>query len=161
MNPTDNQAAANQAARKAADERARATNRAADEAADAVNKAKDDAARLTNRAADQIARAATKSLDEPSSLQTERQRWPEMSFLCTRLLASLSWSLDRHTKPEAIFYAEQRLVKKRELNCWRKMRMMSGLRKVEMSGFLSGRGPYGNGANHFEPTRTASLASTV
>jgi hypothetical protein len=35
--------------------------------------------------------------------------------------------------------------------CRRKMRM-SGLCKVEMSAFMEGRGPYGNGANHFEPT---------
>src|ERR1700675_2911624 len=39
------------------------------------------------------------------------------------------------------------------LFCRSKMRM-SGLSKVEMSAFMGGRGPYGNGANCFEPTRT-------
>src|ERR1700688_3697347 len=37
--------------------------------------------------------------------------------------------------------------------CRSKMRM-SGLSKVEMSAFMGGRGPHGNGANCFEPTRT-------
>src|SRR6202050_2672181 len=40
--------------------------------------------------------------------------------------------------------------------CRRKMRM-SGLCKVEMSAFMDGRGPHGNGANHFEPTRTGPI----
>jgi len=30
---------------------------------------------------------------------------------------------------------------------------MSGLCKVEMSAFMDGRGPHGDGANHFEPTQ--------
>src|SRR6201982_2351218 len=34
---------------------------------------------------------------------------------------------------------------------------MSGLCKVEMSGFMDGRGPHGDGANRFEPTRTGPL----
>src|SRR5258708_33262315 len=37
------------------------------------------------------------------------------------------------------------------LPCRLKMRM-SGLCKVEMSAFMVGRGPHGNGANHLEPT---------
>src|SRR6267378_6472693 len=41
--------------------------------------------------------------------------------------------------------------------CRRKMRM-SGLCKVEMSAFMVGRGPYGNGANRLEPTRTGPTA---
>src|ERR1700683_4993088 len=44
--------------------------------------------------------------------------------------------------------------------CRRKMRM-SGLCKVEMSAFMDGRGPHGNGANHFEPTRTGSIESVA
>src|ERR1700722_2266721 len=35
---------------------------------------------------------------------------------------------------------------------------MSGCSKVEMSGFMDGRGPHGNGANGLESTRTGSLA---
>src|SRR5260370_22401077 len=35
---------------------------------------------------------------------------------------------------------------------------MSGLSKVEMSAFIGGRGPYGNGANRLEPTRTGPAA---
>lgn len=38
---------------------------------------------------------------------------------------------------------------------------MSGLSKVEMSGFMGGRGPHGNGENRFEPTRTGSFASVA
>src|SRR6266478_9810724 len=41
--------------------------------------------------------------------------------------------------------------------CRRKMRM-SGLCKVEMSAFMGGRGPHGNGANRLEPTRTGPTA---
>src|ERR1700683_198725 len=44
--------------------------------------------------------------------------------------------------------------------CRRKMRM-SGLCKVEMSAFMDGRGPHGNGANHFEPTRTGAIESVA
>src|ERR1700693_3687119 len=44
--------------------------------------------------------------------------------------------------------------------CRRKVRM-SGLCKVEMSAFMEGRGPHGDGANHFEPTRTGPLESVV
>jgi hypothetical protein len=44
--------------------------------------------------------------------------------------------------------------------CRRKMRM-SGLCKVEMSAFMDGRGPHGNGANHFEPTRTGPIESVA
>src|SRR5712692_5254131 len=42
-------------------------------------------------------------------------------------------------------------------SCRCKMRM-SGLSKVEMSGFIGGRGPHGNGANRLEPTRTGPTA---
>src|SRR6266702_4727878 len=38
-----------------------------------------------------------------------------------------------------------------------KMRM-SGLCKVEMSAFMGGRGPHGNGANRLESTRTGPAA---
>src|SRR5258708_3100860 len=38
---------------------------------------------------------------------------------------------------------------------------MSGLCKVEMSAFMEGRGPHGNGANHFEPARTGPLESVA
>src|SRR6266850_1006814 len=38
---------------------------------------------------------------------------------------------------------------------------MSGLCKVEMSAFIDGRGPYGNGANHLEPTRTGPIESVA
>src|SRR6202522_3290805 len=38
---------------------------------------------------------------------------------------------------------------------------MSGLCKVEMSAFMESRGPHGNGANHFEPTRTGPLESVA
>src|ERR1700693_232459 len=44
--------------------------------------------------------------------------------------------------------------------CRRKMRM-SGLCKVERSAFMDGRGPHGNGANHFEPTRTGPIESVA
>jgi hypothetical protein len=44
--------------------------------------------------------------------------------------------------------------------CRRKMRM-SGLCNVEMSAFMDGRGPHGNGANHFEPTRTGPIESVA
>src|SRR5882762_6769824 len=38
---------------------------------------------------------------------------------------------------------------------------MSGLCKVEMSAFMDGRGAHGNGANHFEPTRTGPIESVA
>src|SRR5580658_5191037 len=38
---------------------------------------------------------------------------------------------------------------------------MSGLCKVEMSAFMDGRGPYGNGANRVEPTRTGPIESVA
>ncbi len=38
---------------------------------------------------------------------------------------------------------------------------MSGLSKVEMSGFMGGGGPHGNGAHRFESTRTGPLASVA
>jgi hypothetical protein len=38
---------------------------------------------------------------------------------------------------------------------------MSGLCKVEMSAFMDGRGPHGNGANHVEPTRTGPIESVA
>jgi hypothetical protein len=41
---------------------------------------------------------------------------------------------------------------RRETRCRCKMRM-SGLSKVEMSAFIGGRGPHGNGANRFETRR--------
>src|SRR5437588_9959219 len=44
--------------------------------------------------------------------------------------------------------------------CRRKMRM-SGLCKVEMSAFMDVRGPHGDGANHFEPTRTGPIESAA
>src|SRR6267154_529342 len=51
-------------------------------------------------------------------------------------------------------------VKIRCQMCRRKMRM-SGLCKVEMSAFMDVRGPHGDGANHFEPTRTGSIESVA
>src|SRR5438874_13685445 len=45
-------------------------------------------------------------------------------------------------------------------SCRRKMRM-SGLCKVEMSAFMDVRGPHGDGANHFEPTRTGPIESAA
>src|SRR6266704_5853941 len=44
-------------------------------------------------------------------------------------------------------------VKNQRGDCRCKMRM-SGLSKVEMSAFIGGRGPHGNGANRLAPTRT-------
>src|SRR5882724_12442150 len=41
----------------------------------------------------------------------------------------------------------------KEYGCRCKMRM-SGLSKVEMSAFIGGRGPHGNGANRLQTTRT-------
>src|SRR5260370_3511671 len=38
---------------------------------------------------------------------------------------------------------------------------MSGLCKVEMSAFMDGRGAHGNGANHFESTRTRPFESVA
>ena len=38
---------------------------------------------------------------------------------------------------------------------------MSGLCKVEMSGFMGGRGAHGNGANRVEPTRTGPIESVA
>src|SRR5580700_1836529 len=38
---------------------------------------------------------------------------------------------------------------------------MSGLCKVEMSAFMEGRGPHGNGANRVEPTRTGPIESVA
>jgi hypothetical protein len=35
---------------------------------------------------------------------------------------------------------------------------MSGLSKVEMSGFIGGRGAHGDGADYLEPTRTGPAA---
>src|SRR6266702_1251092 len=48
-------------------------------------------------------------------------------------------------------------VKNQRGDCRCKMRM-SGLSKVEMSAFIGGRGPHGNGANRLEPTRTGQIA---
>src|SRR5216684_2009726 len=50
-----------------------------------------------------------------------------------------------------------RIVKVARPDCRCKMRM-SGLSKVEMSAFIGGRGPHGNGANRFEPTRAGQIA---
>src|ERR1700674_568646 len=47
-------------------------------------------------------------------------------------------------------------IKRQKFGCRRKVRM-SGLCKVEMSAFMDGRGPHGDGANRFEPTRTGRL----
>src|SRR5450432_2452900 len=44
--------------------------------------------------------------------------------------------------------------------CRCKMRM-SGLSKVEMSGFMGGRGAHGNGADYLEPTRTGPAAGAT
>src|ERR1700719_1797104 len=44
--------------------------------------------------------------------------------------------------------------------CRRKKRM-SGLCKVQMSAFMDGRGPHGNGANRVEPTRTGPIESVA
>src|SRR2546430_10510879 len=38
---------------------------------------------------------------------------------------------------------------------------MSGLCKVEMSAFMVGRGPHGNGAHRLEPTRTGPIESVA
>src|SRR5689334_21558396 len=38
---------------------------------------------------------------------------------------------------------------------------MSGLCKIEMSAFMDGRGPHGDGANRFEPTRTGPIESVA
>src|ERR1700674_5413426 len=54
----------------------------------------------------------------------------------------------------------RRLSQRYEADCRRKMRM-SCLCKVEMSAFMDGRGPYGNGANRLEPTRTGPLGSVA
>src|ERR1700730_10264186 len=65
---------------------------------------------------------------------------------------------------ESAICAHLRLGKKtsqrRETSCRCKMRM-SGLCKVEMSAFMDGRGPYGNGANRVEPTRTGPIESVA
>src|SRR5580704_7629957 len=53
-----------------------------------------------------------------------------------------------------------RQVNELRCDCRRKMRM-SGLCKVEMSASMEGRGPHGNGANHFEPTRTGPIESVA
>src|ERR1700681_1100522 len=47
-----------------------------------------------------------------------------------------------------------------DTKCRCKMRM-SGLCKVEMSAFMDGRGPHGDGANRFEPTRTGPAAGAT
>src|SRR5438552_4921655 len=52
------------------------------------------------------------------------------------------------------------LLRIRERGCRRKMRM-SGLCKVEMSAFMVGRGPHGNGAHRLEPTRTGPIESVA
>src|SRR6202171_3529062 len=44
--------------------------------------------------------------------------------------------------------------------CRCKMRM-SGLSKVEMSGFIGGRGAHGDGADYLEPTRTGPAAGAT
>src|SRR5580698_10976006 len=49
---------------------------------------------------------------------------------------------------------------RRAPKCRCKVRM-SGLCKVEMSAFMDGRGPHGNGANHVEPTRTGPIESVA
>src|SRR6267378_1301604 len=46
------------------------------------------------------------------------------------------------------------------IRCRCKMRM-SALCKVEMSAFMDGRGAHGNGANHFESTRTGPIESVA
>src|SRR5467141_4175809 len=51
-------------------------------------------------------------------------------------------------------------VKSAPFLCRRKMRM-SALCKVEMSAFMDGRGAHGNGANHFESTRTGPIESVA
>jgi len=59
-----------------------------------------------------------------------------------------------------ILGSDIRQVNEYRLLCRRKMRM-SGLCKVEMSAFMDGRGPHGNGANHFEPARTGPIESVA
>src|SRR5271155_4538624 len=59
-----------------------------------------------------------------------------------------------------ILGSARKASQRREHNCRCKMRM-SCLCKVEMSAFMEGRGPHGNGANHFEPTRTGSVESVT
>ena len=51
-------------------------------------------------------------------------------------------------------------VKDAKSACRRKVRM-SGLCKVEMSAFMDGRGPHGNGANDLESTRTGPHESVA
>ena len=59
-------------------------------------------------------------------------------------------------KPGHFYFA----LTRRWPKCRCKMRM-SALCKVEMSGFMDGRGPYGNGADRFEPTRTGPIDSVA
>src|ERR1700736_5344403 len=54
----------------------------------------------------------------------------------------------------------ERRVNKTPACCRCKVRM-SGLRKVEMSAFMGGRGPHGNGAHGIESTRTGPLESVA
>src|SRR5882724_2440453 len=57
-------------------------------------------------------------------------------------------------------HASQHASQRAWTRCRCKMRM-SGLSKVEMSGFIGGRGRYGNGANRLEPTRTRPAAGAT
>src|SRR5216683_5771118 len=65
-----------------------------------------------------------------------------------------------HPLARDIFHYRRSDVNSRWRICRRKMRM-AGLCKVEMSAFMDGRGPHGNGANHFEPTRTGPIESVA
>src|SRR5580704_17631127 len=64
----------------------------------------------------------------------------------------------------ADMYAHLRLGQKasqRRGGSYRCKMRMSGLCKVEMSAFMEGRGPHGNGANRVEPTRTGPIESAA
>src|SRR5713101_5853666 len=59
-----------------------------------------------------------------------------------------------------IYHSMEEHVKEKHPECRCKMRM-SGLCKVEMSGFMAGRGAHGNRAHSDEPTRTGPVASVA
>src|SRR5208337_3512565 len=53
------------------------------------------------------------------------------------------------------------MVRQPAFHCCRRKMRMSGLCKVEMSAFMDGRGPHGDGANCVEPTRTGPVESVA
>src|SRR6202040_1259912 len=66
----------------------------------------------------------------------------------------------RKKELELILSCGRRASQRIHESCRCKMRM-SGLCKVEMSAFMDGRGPHGDGANHVEPTRTGPIESVA